>query len=243
MGRTNDVTVVIPCFNYGRLLERAVTSALRNNYSAIIVDDASTDNTAEIAEHLPARYIRHEETRGVAAARNTGIREVKTPWFIPLDADDFLLPGALDQMLEVAEQADIICGDHVSPVGKRTAPMVAVINPHNLKVWNDSNLVFNSSLVRKSLWEKVRGYYEDEDHFEDQFFWFKCASVKARFVYSNTPVYCYTQGNRSKHLAENFDRLKKVQLRLYKTWVASLEENPRRAAAATPAAAAFFLPT
>jgi glycosyltransferase involved in cell wall biosynthesis len=191
MGRTNDVTVVIPCYNHANAIERSVMSALHNNYMAIVVDDCSTDNLSRVMERLPAQYVCHEVNQGVAAARNTGVREVKTPWFVPLDADDFLLPGALDAALKFADKADIVFGDYTSPEGNLIAPPAAKMGPPTLEDWRRQNLIWNTSLVRKSLWEEAGGYEEGDSHYEDWLFWTKCFTLGARFVYAGTSIYCY----------------------------------------------------
>src|SRR3954452_19636172 len=95
-----DVTVVVTCFDYGRFLEEAVSSALTQagvRAEAIVVDDGSTDpGTLETLDRLPseARVVRQANS-GVCAARNVGLALVQTPYVVVLDADDRLAPGAL----------------------------------------------------------------------------------------------------------------------------------------------------
>jgi hypothetical protein len=98
-----SVAVVIPCYNYGHLLQRAVESVLKQTHQPkeiIIVDDGSTDNTAEIGEHLASihmnvRFI-HQDNRGVAHARNVGIASSSANFICCLDADDALEPRFLE---------------------------------------------------------------------------------------------------------------------------------------------------
>src|SRR5262245_45776900 len=78
------VSVVIPAYNYERFLKQAIDSALQQDYpllEVIVVDDGSTDNTAELVAELcradsRIRYI-HQKNAGLPAARNTGIRAAK----------------------------------------------------------------------------------------------------------------------------------------------------------------------
>jgi glycosyltransferase involved in cell wall biosynthesis len=93
------VSIVIPCYELGHFLAEAVNSVLEQTYpehEIVIVDDGSTDNTSEVAARFPqARYLR-QSNRGTASARNLGIREAKGDYLVFLDADDRLLPRALE---------------------------------------------------------------------------------------------------------------------------------------------------
>jgi hypothetical protein len=66
-----------------------------------VVDDHSTDGTAEVAESHGARVIRHPENRGAAASRNTGIFATTSDWVAFLDSDDEWLPHHLAHMWEL----------------------------------------------------------------------------------------------------------------------------------------------
>jgi glycosyltransferase involved in cell wall biosynthesis len=98
-----SVTVVVPCYNYGRFLSQVVASILeqeRVNARVIIVDDASTDDSATIARLLAASDSRievviHDENQGHIRTYNDGLQRVLTPYAALLSADDLLAPGAL----------------------------------------------------------------------------------------------------------------------------------------------------
>jgi glycosyltransferase involved in cell wall biosynthesis len=102
-GGSDDVTVVIACFNYGELLTEAVDSALTQAGGpprVIVVDDGSTDaHTRQVLDALPvAVQVVRRDNGGVAIARNAGLELVQTPYVIVLDADDRLADGALAAM-------------------------------------------------------------------------------------------------------------------------------------------------
>jgi glycosyltransferase involved in cell wall biosynthesis len=94
-------SVVIPCYNTGRFIAEAIRSAwdqTRAPLEVIVVDDGSSDHSAEIAEAAGARVIR-QANAGVARARNVGLGEAKGEFILFLDADDRLLPTAIEAHL------------------------------------------------------------------------------------------------------------------------------------------------
>ena len=93
------VTVVIPCYNQARFLGEAIESVLSQTYQhfeLIVVDDGSTDETSEVAKGYEGVRLIRQENRGLSGARNTGIRHSGGEFLVFLDADDRLLPGALE---------------------------------------------------------------------------------------------------------------------------------------------------
>jgi glycosyltransferase involved in cell wall biosynthesis len=96
--RSKLVSVIIPCYNQAHYLGEAIASVLGQTYShyeIIVVDDGSTDDTVLVAtQHAGVRCLR-KKNGGLAAARNTGLRESRGDYVIFLDADDRLLPDAL----------------------------------------------------------------------------------------------------------------------------------------------------
>lgn len=108
--KSPSVSVVIPCFNAHGTLEAAVQSALNQTYSAIeviLVDDGSTDNTAEVIRNLcltdaRVRAIYFRENLGPSVARNAAIRVATAQWISLLDADDLYEPHRIEALLNLA---------------------------------------------------------------------------------------------------------------------------------------------
>jgi glycosyltransferase involved in cell wall biosynthesis len=101
----SSVSVVIPCYNYGHFLDEAVTSVLDDQQGVdvrvLIIDDASPDNSAEMARKIAAREPRvevlvHETNKGNIATFNEGLLEwADGDYCVLMSADDRLTPGAL----------------------------------------------------------------------------------------------------------------------------------------------------
>src|SRR5437868_1488824 len=111
------VDVVIPCYNYGRFLEACLRSVLTQPISdlrVLIIDDASTDDSALIAKHLatddPRIEVRvHSENRGHIRTYNEGIDWAESEYFVLLSADDLLAPGSLGRAVTIMDgEPDIV---------------------------------------------------------------------------------------------------------------------------------------
>lgn len=97
------IDVIVPCYRYGHFLRECVTSVLRQSLAdvrVLIIDDASPDETPQVAAALSAEDARvevrrHDVNRGHIATYNEGIEWVMADYLLILSADDFLLPGAL----------------------------------------------------------------------------------------------------------------------------------------------------
>ncbi len=121
------VSLIIPTYSRPQRLLRAVESARQagSDVEVIIVDDASTDQTAEVCRKLEGiKYIRLEHNQGVAGARNVGILASSADYVAFLDDDDLRLPGTLDA------QVDPLIGN--SGVGFVCAPMLMADQEGNL---------------------------------------------------------------------------------------------------------------
>lgn len=99
---TPKISIIIPCYNAAPWLHRCLDSVLAqtyDNWEALLINDGSTDTTAEILEDYAARDARfrviHQQNKGLSGARNTGLRHMTGEWMTWLDADDAILPQHL----------------------------------------------------------------------------------------------------------------------------------------------------
>ena len=99
-----SISVIIPTHSRPHLLPRAVESVLAagTDVEVVVVDDASTDETADVCRALKGiSYIRLDHNQGVAGARNVGVLSSSAEYIAFLDDDDLRLPGSLDRQLAI----------------------------------------------------------------------------------------------------------------------------------------------
>ncbi|MEP6934035.1 MAG: glycosyltransferase family A protein, partial [Nitrospirota bacterium] len=93
------VSVIIPCYNHAHFLGEAISSVINQTYphiEIIVVDDGSTDETAQVAKaYSNIRYVR-QDNFGLSRARNVGLSHSKGAYIVFLDADDCLFHNAID---------------------------------------------------------------------------------------------------------------------------------------------------
>jgi glycosyltransferase involved in cell wall biosynthesis len=93
------VSVVIPCYNQAHFLWEAIRSVLAQTYppfETIVIDDGSTDATSNVAGRYPSVRCIRQPNQGLASARNAGLGACGGDYVVFLDADDRLLPDALE---------------------------------------------------------------------------------------------------------------------------------------------------
>jgi len=99
------VSVIIPTFNRSLLLKRALDSVCKQTFSEfeiIVVDDGSTDETAEIIQtQYPNISYVYQSNQGVSSARNKGLKLAKGDWLAFLDSDDEWMPRKLEMQLNL----------------------------------------------------------------------------------------------------------------------------------------------
>ena len=107
-----EISVVVPAYQAEKYLEICVESILAQtfkNFEVLLVDDGSTDGTAELCHRLEVRdkrihLLSHTRNRGVSAARNTGIMAAKGKYVAFVDSDDIILEDDFQRLYEAAER-------------------------------------------------------------------------------------------------------------------------------------------
>ena len=113
------ISVIIPSYNHGNYLGRAIESVLAQTYKhteTIVVDDGSVDNTKEVTASFPGVKYVYQHNQGLSAARNTGVDNSAGKFLLFLDADDWLSVDALRKNHSILSQhpeAAFVSGGHV----------------------------------------------------------------------------------------------------------------------------------
>jgi glycosyltransferase involved in cell wall biosynthesis len=162
-----QVSAVIPTYNYSRFVVEAVESALAQTYSpveVVVVDDGSTDDTAERLRPYRARirYL-YQENRGLSGARNAGIRAARGEYVALLDSDDTWKPE------KIASQMSLVSAKGYQVVVCRTAWPKGAAEALGFEDCFFSGPGFGSTaLMRKSLFNEVGEFDETLRSVEDR---------------------------------------------------------------------------
>lgn len=168
------ISVVIPAYKRGHVIERAVRSVLEQthqNFEILVVDDGSQDNTelviASLAKEEPRiRYFCHDINRGAQAARNTGAKAAQGEWVVFLDSDDYLTPNSLEVRMSAAQREGVKVINSKCLVLKEDESMTAYGTPA-LNGYIYRNLLhyygplFSGLLIAKEALEKI-GYLDEQ---------------------------------------------------------------------------------
>ena len=204
------VTTVIPAFNAGKYINRAVDSVLSqdDHNLVIVIDDCSTDDTVErlsVYADNPRVTVVHEEVNsGVAAARNKGLSLCETEYAAFLDADDFWKPGKVDAELSLIEKtgASLVCcaRELFTSEGESLGRVIGVKDEITRNDLLHTNVIpCGSVLVRKSVAEEF-GFKHSEYH-EDYILWLKITEKYGAARGINEPYLCscLSEGGKSRN--------------------------------------------
>lgn len=173
------ISVIIPLYNKEPIIERSLRSVLYqdyNDFEVIVVNDGSTDKSADIVRSINDSRIRliEQENGGPSKARNTGVQHTKGEWIVFLDADDELLPDALYNMynaINYCTDADLVDFNRVFFDGKNKRegyhPVDGIVN-NALLAWyygaigpGCGHTIYKSEFIKKYPYNENLRRYED----------------------------------------------------------------------------------
>ncbi len=192
------VSVIIPCYNSGKTISRAIESILIQtweNLELIIVNDGSTDkstiNLLDSFSANPRIKVYSQNNCGLAAARNSGIRISNGYFVLPLDSDDWLDPNAIKIMVDVYNKSipnSIVFSD-IKLEGNRHQIKTTFSNPFEQMF---SNQLPYCMLFPKEVLVSANGYDENFLHgLEDWDLNIRLLINRFNFVKINNPVFHY----------------------------------------------------
>lgn len=182
------VAVIITAFNQARFLGDAISSVMAQTRPAdevIVVDDGSTDDPATVVVQFEKVRLIQQETRGVSAARNAGVRSCKTSHVVFLDSDDRLLPAAIETGLAcIAARPDcaFVYGGyrHISEDGRPIVPdCYTLIDGDAYPALLRANVIamHASVLYRRDCLLAVNGFDETLPRAEDYDIYLRIAQI------------------------------------------------------------------
>ena len=178
MKKMITLTISISSYNQQEWLPDAIESALAQpvQKEIIVVDDGSTDHSLEIARKYPIKVI-SQVNKGLSSARNTGLMNSNGDYFMPLDADDILLPNCLKRIYETIRETG---ADIVSPSFKcfgRAEDIIILMPNPTIEDFKIGNRVGYMSAIRKSKLLEGGGYSPRmTTGYEDLHLWFDLLS-------------------------------------------------------------------
>ena len=210
------LSIIIPVYNTEQTLEKCVGSVLQsslNNFEIILVNDGSTDNSANICESYKSSYpeqvlVIHQKNQGLSAARNAGLSIAKGQYITFIDSDDFLKESYIEELYKnlINNLADIsIAGftyyyddrniykntidmnnDKIERLSNEEAinRMYAFQNRYNV-----SFVTAWGKLYRKSLFDNI--FYPEGKTYEDEFTTYKLYLETNNIVCINKELYIY----------------------------------------------------
>ena len=210
MASASNISVIIPLYNKVSEIELTLRSVLSQSVSPreiIVVDDGSTDGSAEVVERLATPLVRliRQQNCGVSAARNRAMREATGEWVALLDGDDMWCSDYLATVAEMIERWPT-CGAYGTGFsvddGERCVEAAYCQEEGIVDFFAESMtryvLIPSATTLRRDLALELGGFPEGMRMGEDQFLWTKIARV-ADVAFMPRPMVIYSRAatNRS----------------------------------------------
>lgn len=226
------VSVIMPVYNTERYVAQAIESVLCQKVplELLIIDDGSTDRTAEIAgqyaDGSKVLLFCNEKNKGVAESRNLGIRRAKGKYVAFLDGDDWWSEGKLEEQCAILEKSQVVLcctgRELMNPDGTSKGKVIGVPEEITYSMLLRSNRIPCSSVVMKS--EAARAFYmcHDELH-EDYILWLRVLKKYGNAYGINKPMLKSRLSEKGK--SRNKIKSAKMQFGVYRYmgfgWLAS----------------------
>lgn len=177
MNPSSEVSLYIPCYNAAPTIEKCLDSVLKQTYPTreiIVIDDGSTDNSAELIKKYPVTLLANRTNKGLVYCRNLGCRKASGEFIAALDSDCAAAPQWLERLVEVIKKSNA-AGAGGRLIEKNTRSLADRWRlAHMGQEWGRQRLdnppfLFGSNTVfRRQALEKA-GFYNEKlvNNFED----------------------------------------------------------------------------
>jgi glycosyltransferase involved in cell wall biosynthesis len=227
------LSVIVPVYNSESSVVETIKSLMAQTYrdfEILIVDDGGTDGSIDLCQQFkdPRMRIIHQKNRGLAGARNTGIRHAQGEYLAFLDSDDLWLPEKLDKHVQHLDQSPQVgvsfcrssfIDDQGNPLGIYQMPKLTGITPGYLfcrnPISNGSSVVirrevFEGIKFQANLYGEVENFYFDDTfrQSEDIECWLRIAlqtSWQIEGIPEALTLYRVNTGGLSANVLKQFD--------------------------------------
>jgi glycosyltransferase involved in cell wall biosynthesis len=232
---TNDeirVGVIIPCYNSAKTVTRAIDSVLEQTEKVdeiIIVDDGSTDDTANVIKEYSDKVIYiYQENCGVSKARNNGIEASTCNWIGFLDADDSWYKTKNEKQKKIIRKyhvswcaGQVTTNSSIDKVDCSESPKEKELELNFFEAFaNGVSFQTGAFLIKKELLKKMNLFDEYLKISEDRDLWWKIGLSESNIGYVNEPVVHYNEFEEFSLMKQSKDRNDsvKVLIRLLKAF-------------------------
>ncbi|HMK27963.1 MAG TPA: glycosyltransferase family A protein [Chitinophagaceae bacterium] len=224
------VTVLMPARNAEKYIAEAMRSVLEQDFTDfefLILNDGSTDDTANIIKQFGDRRIRliEQPGQGIAITLNKGLQEARGRYIARFDADDICFPGRLQKQVKFLDENmdHVLTGcdaEYISENGEHLFNFSCTGHSHQEimnKLYVNCPFIHSGVMYRKEMVLKAGGYSPDAHNFEDYLLWIQLAKygrysnlpeqlIKVRFNPNSATIDEKWRGHRFRKLKRNIIR-------------------------------------
>jgi glycosyltransferase involved in cell wall biosynthesis len=230
------VSVVMPALNAERTIAESLESLAKQTFTdfeVVVVDDGSSDRTAEIASgfagRVQVRVIRHESPLGVARSINDGLAATDSELVARLDSDDLALPNRFERQVGWMDgQPSVgVCGSHMTMFEEGSEQRSVLAHPTlsseiRTALVQRCAIAHPSVVFRRAVIDRVGNYDERFDFAEDYELWCRASLLGVQFANVPEPLTLYRRhpGQVGKRKAQiQFERDLQIKDRYMSAWL------------------------
>lgn len=231
-----EVSVVVPCYNYGHLVSETLESLQKqtfSNWECIVVDDGSTDNTKQVTANYILqdnrfRYI-YQHNKGLSSARNTGILAARGKFIQLLDADDCIAENKLlnqVNLLKLHTEISIVYSEvryfnsgnqdkYFYSLNEGNEPWMTAYSTHEAfctALIQNNLFAVNCALFRKEIINTCGLFNTNLKSVEDWEFWVRCSLQNALFLFDEKIDSIALVRIHGNSMSQNLKRMQEASL-------------------------------